>query len=279
MTFRHGHQGGRARAGRLRLVHAQAAHRAPRLRHAHAPVAVRGRPQRVLRGRRGVPALQGRRGCSSPACCSTQPRSPPSPTSGSTPTSGCTAAARRRRTSAGATTTAPRWSGCRCTSRQGPARRRIEVRSLDSACNPYLAFAVLLAAGLKGIEEGYDLPAGCRGRRLGAHRGGAPRAGHRAAAAEPRARPIAVMEHSELVAETLGEHVFDFFLRNKRAEWEDYRAQVTRVRARALPAGSLARRSRTTRRRLRRPSRRSEPLAGRLARLGLRRHGRAERAR
>ena len=35
---------------------------------------------------------------------------------------------------------------------------RVEVRSLDSACNPYLAFAVLLAAGLKGIEEGYDLP-------------------------------------------------------------------------------------------------------------------------
>ena len=38
---------------------------------------------------------------------------------------------------------------------------------------------------------------------------------------------IAVMERSELVAETLGEHVFDFFLRNKRAEWEDYRGQVT----------------------------------------------------
>ena len=35
------------------------------------------------------------------------------------------------------------------------------------------------------------------------------------------------MERSELVAETLGEHVFDFFLRNKRAEWEEYRAQVT----------------------------------------------------
>ena len=35
------------------------------------------------------------------------------------------------------------------------------------------------------------------------------------------------MERSELVAETLGEHVFDFFLRNKRAEWEEYRRQVT----------------------------------------------------
>jgi len=40
-------------------------------------------------------------------------------------------------------------------------------------------------------------------------------------------RALEIMERSELVAETLGEHVFDFFLRNKRAEWEDYRSQVT----------------------------------------------------
>ena len=47
---------------------------------------------------------------------------------------------------------------------------------------------------------------------------------------------IAVMERSELVAETLGEHVFDFFLRNKRAEWDEYRRQVTNFeRARMLP--------------------------------------------
>ena len=38
---------------------------------------------------------------------------------------------------------------------------------------------------------------------------------------------IRTMETSELVAETLGEHVFDFFLRNKRSEWQDYRSQVT----------------------------------------------------
>ena len=38
---------------------------------------------------------------------------------------------------------------------------------------------------------------------------------------------VRIMEGSELVAETLGEHVFDFFLRNKRAEWADYRRQVT----------------------------------------------------
>jgi glutamine synthetase len=47
---------------------------------------------------------------------------------------------------------------------------------------------------------------------------------------------IAVMEGSELVAETLGEHVFDFFLRNKRAEWDEYRRQVTNFeRAQMLP--------------------------------------------
>ena len=103
---------------------------------------------------------------------------------------------------------------------------RIEVRSLDPACNPYLAYAVLLSAGLKGIEAGYELPpeaeedvwsltAGER-RALGIEP--LPSSLHEA---------IGVMERSELVAETLGEHVFDFFLRNKRREWEDYRRQVT----------------------------------------------------
>jgi glutamine synthetase len=57
---------------------------------------------------------------------------------------------------------------------------RIEFRSLDSAANPYLAFAVLLAAGLKGIEEGYELPRGGRGRRVGLTDVGAPRDGHEA---------------------------------------------------------------------------------------------------
>ena len=61
---------------------------------------------------------------------------------------------------------------------------RVEVRTLDAACNPYLAFAVILAAGLKGIEEGYELPAGDRGRRVGPHRLRAPGDGHRAAAVD-----------------------------------------------------------------------------------------------
>jgi glutamine synthetase len=112
---------------------------------------------------------------------------------------------------------------------------RVELRSIDSAANPYMAFAVMLAAGLKGIEEGYDLPAEAEDdvwsltdrerRALGI-------------APLPRSlvEAIGVMESSELVAETLGEHVFEFFLRNKRAEWEEYRREVSDFeRTRMLP--------------------------------------------
>jgi glutamine synthetase len=103
---------------------------------------------------------------------------------------------------------------------------RIEFRSLDSAANPYLAFALLLAAGLKGIEEAYDLP-----REAEDDVWSLTDRERRALGIKPLpsslAEAISVMEESELVAETLGEHVFDFFLRNKRTEWADYRKQVT----------------------------------------------------
>ena len=103
---------------------------------------------------------------------------------------------------------------------------RVEYRSPDPACNPYLAYSVLLAAGLKGIREGYELP---------------PEASTNVfeLTAEERAaegiRPLPqslsealdVMEQSELVAECLGEHIFEWFLRNKRSEWADYKTQVT----------------------------------------------------
>ncbi|HWD81648.1 MAG TPA: type I glutamate--ammonia ligase [Kribbella sp.] len=103
---------------------------------------------------------------------------------------------------------------------------RVEFRSLDSAANPYLAFALMLAAGLKGIEEGYELPAEIEEDIWSL----TPRE-RKALGIKPLpgslAEAISAMEDSELVAETLGEHVFDFFLRNKRAEWQDYRRQVT----------------------------------------------------
>jgi glutamine synthetase len=103
---------------------------------------------------------------------------------------------------------------------------RIEYRAMDSAVNPYLAYSVLLAAGLKGIEEGYELPPGSEDDVWGL-----TSAERRALGMDPLPgslnQAISAMEKSELVAETLGEHVFDFFLRNKRAEWEEYRRQVT----------------------------------------------------
>jgi glutamine synthetase len=88
---------------------------------------------------------------------------------------------------------------------------RIEFRSPDSACNPYLAYAVMIAAGLKGIEGKYTLAASSDVQTLPANLNEA----------------IAVMEKSELVRETLGEHVFEYVLRNKQAEWQEYRRQVS----------------------------------------------------
>jgi glutamine synthetase len=103
---------------------------------------------------------------------------------------------------------------------------RIEYRALDSGANPYLAYACILAAGLKGVEEGYELPPEAEddvwsltdSERLALGMQPLP---------ESLNEAIVLMERSELVAETLGEHVFDFFLRNKRAEYANYRRQVT----------------------------------------------------
>ncbi len=103
---------------------------------------------------------------------------------------------------------------------------RLELRTLDAACNPYLALAVILAAGLQGIEQGYELPPGAEDdvwSLTPAERkamGMTPLPGSLGQAVD-------VMESSELVAETLGEQVFDYLLRNKRAEWDQYRQQVT----------------------------------------------------
>ncbi|KIH96902.1 glutamine synthetase [Streptomonospora alba] len=103
---------------------------------------------------------------------------------------------------------------------------RIEFRSVDTACNPYLAYAMILAAGLKGIEEGYELPPGAEDD-VWALTDSERRALGIAPLPQSLDEAIRAMESSELVAETLGEHVFDFFLRNKKAEWESYRRQVT----------------------------------------------------
>jgi glutamine synthetase len=111
--------------------------------------------------------------------------------------------------------------------------RRVEIRNLDSACNPYLAYAVILAAGLKGVAEGYELPPAAEddvwsltdAERRAAGYDNLP---------QNLGEALAVMESSELLAETLGEHVFDFFLRNKRTEWDAYRRSVTPYELRTL---------------------------------------------
>ncbi|TMM35882.1 MAG: type I glutamate--ammonia ligase [Actinobacteria bacterium] len=107
-----------------------------------------------------------------------------------------------------------------------PNSARVEVRSLDSACNPYLSFAVLLGAGLKGIEEGYELPPGAEDDVWALSPEERKAMGY-APLPENLSEAIDVMAGSELVAEILGEHVFEFFLRNKRSEWEEYRREVT----------------------------------------------------
>src|ERR1700710_1328698 len=103
---------------------------------------------------------------------------------------------------------------------------RIEVRSPDSACNPYLTFAVLLAAGLRGIEKGYELPPEAEEDVWSLTDTERRAAGYEDLPVS-LGDAVTAMEGSELVAETLGEHVFDFFLRNKREEFNSYRQNVT----------------------------------------------------
>jgi glutamine synthetase len=104
--------------------------------------------------------------------------------------------------------------------------RRIEVRSPDSSCNPYLAFAVLLAAGLKGVTDGYELPPEAEDDIWSLTPGERRALGYKELP-QNLDQALREMEKSELVAEALGEHVFDYFLRNKRREWENYRKRVT----------------------------------------------------
>ena len=116
--------------------------------------------------------------------------------------------------------------------------RRIEVRTLDSACNPYLAYAVILGAGLTGVQKGYELPPATEDDVWALTDTERKAMGYELLP-QNLTEALDVMERSELVAEFLGEHVFDFFLRNKRAEWDAYRRNVTPARAGDLPAGPL----------------------------------------
>ena len=103
---------------------------------------------------------------------------------------------------------------------------RIEFRAPDPACNPYLAFAVMLAAGLKGIEKEYELPEPVEEDI------------YQMSLKERKARGIATLpdnlfealielEKSDLVKEALGEHIFNKFMENKKIEWDRYRTHVS----------------------------------------------------
>ncbi|MFC2007668.1 type I glutamate--ammonia ligase [Chloroflexota bacterium] len=103
---------------------------------------------------------------------------------------------------------------------------RVEFRSPDPACNPYLAFSVMLAAGLEGIEKGYEVPdpieenvyemSSLTREKLGIE-----------TLPGSLLEAIRVTEESDLVRKALGDHVFEAFLANKKIEWNQYQTQVT----------------------------------------------------
>ncbi|MCL4313214.1 MAG: type I glutamate--ammonia ligase [Actinobacteria bacterium] len=110
--------------------------------------------------------------------------------------------------------------------RHHPSSCRIEYRAPDPACNPYLAFALVLAAGLDGVNNNYPLPEEASANLW-------TLTPHELASEGITSLPdslyeaVGMMEQSELVAETLGEHVFEWFIRNKKEEWLAYKRQVS----------------------------------------------------
>ncbi len=112
---------------------------------------------------------------------------------------------------------------------------RLEYRSPDPACNPYLAFSVILAAGLEGIRQGYELPDEATANIFEMNSEDWTAAGI-PQLPQSLSDALDAMEKSSLVADALGDHIFEWFLRNKRAEWDDYKAQVTQFElSRYLP--------------------------------------------
>jgi len=103
---------------------------------------------------------------------------------------------------------------------------RIEYRAPDPSCNPYLAFAVILAAGLEGIERGYELPPPLERNVNEMSQKERQKMNIRALPTDLN-EAIKLAENSELLHGTLGDHVFKKLLENKRQEWSRYRSQVT----------------------------------------------------
>jgi glutamine synthetase len=103
---------------------------------------------------------------------------------------------------------------------------RIEFRSPDPACNPYLTFSVMLAAGLEGIEKEYEVPEPVEENVYEMTDEERQRRGIDTLPGNLW-EAILLTEKSEVVRKALGEHVFDAFIKNKKIEWDLYRTQVT----------------------------------------------------
>jgi glutamine synthetase len=103
---------------------------------------------------------------------------------------------------------------------------RMELRCPDPSGNPYLQFAVMLSAGLKGIEEGYKLP---EPMELNLYHLTEEERAERGIKSLPASlsEAIQIAEGSELLRETLGEHCFSRFIAIKKKEWDEFRIQVT----------------------------------------------------
>ena len=103
---------------------------------------------------------------------------------------------------------------------------RIELRSPDPACNPYLAFSVMLAAGLEGIEKEYDPPPPVEKNVFEMTEQERQEKGIDTLPGSLD-EAIKLTENSELVRKALGEHVFNTFIQNRKVDWDHYRCQVT----------------------------------------------------
>ena len=103
---------------------------------------------------------------------------------------------------------------------------RVEFRSADPACNPYLTFSVMLAAGLAGIKNNYELRAPTE---KDVYLLNAEEKAKEGITSLPGSliEAIALTEESELVREALGDHVFNNFITSKKVEWDNYRVNVT----------------------------------------------------
>ncbi|MFL2756079.1 MAG: glutamine synthetase family protein [Dehalococcoidia bacterium] len=104
--------------------------------------------------------------------------------------------------------------------------RRVEYRAPDPACNPYLAFSVILAAGLEGINKKYTLPTSFE---KNVHAMTSIDRENEGIESLPQNmwEAIQITEKSSLVKNSLGEQVFNSFIKNKKIEWEAYSSQVS----------------------------------------------------